>query len=75
VRGGDESLTFAEARDLFGAGQARNRPRAAIESTVPFSLYRYTIAVAWYALHGRHPKFLESTGERGIPLFAALCAG
>ncbi|MFE9868706.1 hypothetical protein ACFYPZ_39775 [Streptomyces sp. NPDC005506] len=48
-------VTFAEARDLLGVGQARNRTRAAVERTVPFGLYCYTITVVWYALHGHHP--------------------
>ncbi|MDJ0347641.1 transposase [Streptomyces sp. H10-C2] len=49
-------VTFAEARDLLGTGQAQNRTRAAVERTVPFGLYCYTITVAWYALHGHHPS-------------------
>ncbi|GAA2461596.1 hypothetical protein ACFPFX_18890 [Streptomyces mauvecolor] len=49
-------VTFAEARDLLGTGQARNRTRHAIERTVPFGLYCYTITVVWYALHGHHPS-------------------
>lgn len=48
-------VTFAEARSLLGAGQAHNRTRAAVERTVPFGLYCYTITVAWYALHGHQP--------------------
>jgi hypothetical protein len=49
-------VTFAEARDLLGAGQAQSRTQAAVERTVPFGLYCYTITVAWYALHGHHPS-------------------
>jgi hypothetical protein len=47
-------VTFAEARHLLGAGQAQGRTRAAVERTVPFGLYCYTITVIWYALHGHH---------------------
>jgi hypothetical protein len=32
-------VTFAEARDLLGTGQAHNRTRHAVERTVPFGLY------------------------------------
>ncbi|MBT2401914.1 hypothetical protein [Streptomyces sp. ISL-100] len=49
-------VTIAEARDLLGAGQAHNRTRRAVERTVPFTLYCYTITVIWYALHGHHPS-------------------
>lgn len=49
-------VTFGEARALLGVGDARNRTRAAIERTVPFGLYRYTITVIWYVLHGHHPR-------------------
>lgn len=57
-------VTFAEARDLLGVGQARNRTRAAVERTVPFGLYCYTITVAWYALHGHHPSDAADRRER-----------
>ncbi|MFE2964362.1 transposase [Streptomyces sp. NPDC059340] len=49
-------VTFAEARDLLGIGQARTRTRAAVERTAPFALYCYTITVVWYALYGHHPS-------------------
>jgi SRSO17 transposase len=57
-------VTFAEARDLLGAGQAQNRTRLAVERTVPFGLYCYTITVAWYALHGHHPRDVAERRER-----------
>ncbi len=38
-------VTFAKARDLLGAGQARSRTRHAVERTVPFAVYCYTITV------------------------------
>ncbi|WP_438289547.1 IS701 family transposase [Streptomyces sp. HUAS TT7] len=49
-------VTFAEARDLLGVGQARNRTRRAVERTVPFGLYCYTITVLWYTRYGHHPN-------------------
>jgi hypothetical protein len=48
-------VTFAEARDLLGVGQARNRTENAVRRTVPFGLYCYSITVIWYTLHGHHP--------------------
>ncbi|MCX4538095.1 transposase [Streptomyces sp. NBC_01669] len=57
-------VTFAEARDLLGVGQAQNRTRLAVERTVPFGLYCYTITVAWYALHGHHPRDVAERRER-----------
>jgi hypothetical protein len=49
-------VTFAEARDLLGVGQARNRTENAVRRTVPFGLYAYSITVLWYTLHGHHPN-------------------
>nr|WP_173264262.1 transposase [Streptomyces pacificus] len=49
-------VTFAEARQVLGVGQARSRTRRAVERTVPFGLYCYTITVIWYTLHGHHPQ-------------------
>ena len=57
-------VTFAEARDLFGAGQAQNRTRTAVERTVPFALYCYTITVVWYTLHGHQPGDVAEYRER-----------
>lgn len=48
-------VTFEEAREHLGAGQARNRVRQAVERTTPFSLYCYTIVVIWYTVHGHAP--------------------
>ncbi|WP_338678377.1 hypothetical protein V1460_04145 [Streptomyces sp. SCSIO 30461] len=55
-------MTFAEARQVLGAGQACSRTRHAIERTVPFGLYCYTITVIWYTLHGHHPH--DTAGHR-----------
>lgn len=57
-------VTFAEARHLLGTGQAHNRTRAAVERTVPFGLYCYTITVAWYALHGHRPGDVAEHRQR-----------
>ncbi|MEF9907138.1 IS701 family transposase [Streptomyces sp. P9-A2] len=57
-------VAFAEARDLLGAGQAHSRTRHAVERTVPFGLYCYTITVVWYTLHGHHPADAAQHRER-----------
>jgi hypothetical protein len=46
---------FWDARHVLGAGQARNRVRAAVERTVPFTMFIYTLIVIWYARHGHDP--------------------
>jgi hypothetical protein len=57
-------VTFAEARELLGTGQAQSRTRHAVQRTVPFGLYCYTITVIWYALHGHHPSDAADRRER-----------
>jgi hypothetical protein len=42
----------------------RPRTRAAVERTVPFGLYCYTITVAWYALHGHQPGDVAEHRQR-----------
>ena len=63
-------VTFGEARDLLGVGQARNRTENAVRRTVPFGLYCYSITVLWYALHGHHPGDAADRRERQ-PWYAA----
>lgn len=45
---------FTDARNVLGAGEARNRARRAVERTVPFALLIHTLIVVWYARHGHH---------------------
>ena len=45
---------FADARNVLGAGEARNRTRRAVERTVPFALLVHTLVINWYARHGHH---------------------
>ena len=40
------------ARNVLGAGEARNRTRLAVERTVPFGMLVHTLIVVWYARHG-----------------------
>jgi hypothetical protein len=43
---------FADARQIIGIGEARNRTRRAVERTVPFGLICFSVVTVWYALHG-----------------------
>jgi DDE superfamily endonuclease len=43
---------FADARQIIGVGEARNRTRRAVERTVPFGLICFSVVTVWYALHG-----------------------
>ena len=45
---------FSDARNILGAGEARNRTRRAVERTVPFALLTSTLIITWYARHGHH---------------------
>jgi hypothetical protein len=50
---------FADARNVLGAGEARNRVRRAVECTVPFALLTHTLIVCWYARHGHDPADID----------------
>ncbi|MBR7827910.1 transposase [Actinospica sp. MGRD01-02] len=74
-------VTFSEAREHLGAGQARNRTENAVRRTVPFGLYCYTITVIWYTLHGHHPADAAARREQSPwytsktePAFADMAA-
>ena len=45
---------FADARNVPGAGEARNRTPRAVERTVPFALLTCTLIIIWYTRHGHH---------------------
>jgi hypothetical protein len=53
-------VAIEDAKQLFGAGQARNRTAAAVERTLPFMLACQAIAVCWYATAGHHPADTEA---------------
>ncbi len=50
---------FADARNVLGAGEARNRVRLAVERTVPFALFVHTLIVLWYARYGHDPAGID----------------
>jgi hypothetical protein len=58
---------FADARNVLGAGEARNRARLAVERTVPFALLVHTLIIIWYTRHGHDPA---DTAARIGPLTA-----
>ena len=47
-------VAIEDAKQITGAGEARNRTPAAVQRTVPFGLITQSLVVAWYALHGDH---------------------
>jgi hypothetical protein len=53
-------VAIEDAKQLFGAGQARNRTAAAVERTIPFMLACQAIAVCWYATAGHYPADAET---------------
>jgi uncharacterized membrane protein (UPF0136 family) len=53
---------FADARQIMGVGEARNRTRRAVERTVPFGLICFSVVTLWYALHGHAPDDVPLTG-------------
>jgi len=44
--------SYTDARNVLGAGEARNRTRLAVERTVPFGMLARTLIVLWYARYG-----------------------
>jgi DDE superfamily endonuclease len=52
-------IAIEDAKQVFGAGQARNRTAAAVERTLPFELACQAAAVTWYATAGHDPADLH----------------
>jgi DDE superfamily endonuclease len=57
-------VAIQDAKQEFGAGQARNRTAGAVRRTVPFQLACQAIAVTWYATAGHHPADVEDRRAR-----------
>ena len=49
-------VAIEDARQIFGAGQARNRTARAVERTVPFQLACQAITTCWYATRRPRPR-------------------
>jgi hypothetical protein len=50
---------FADARNVLGAGETRNRVKLAVQRTVPFALLAHTLIICWYAHHGHDPADID----------------
>jgi hypothetical protein len=61
---------FADARNVLGAGEARNRARRAVERTVPFAMLVHTLVITWYARHG-HDRSDIGTRRAAEPWYTA----
>jgi len=48
-------IAIEDAKQVFGAGQARNRTAGAVRRTIPFQLACQTLAMLWYATAGHDP--------------------
>ena len=48
-----------DSKQIFSAGQARNRTARAVERAIPFQLACQAIAVTWYATAGHDPADVE----------------
>jgi hypothetical protein len=45
-------VSFADAKQITGVGEARNRTRLAVERTVPIGLTTQSLIVVWHTRHG-----------------------
>ncbi len=57
-------VAIQDAKQEFGAGQARNRTAGAVRRTLPFQLACQAIAVTWYATAGHDPADVEDRRAR-----------
>ncbi len=57
-------VAIEDTRQVFGAGQARNRTARAAERTIPFQLACQAITTCWYATAGHHPADTEDHRAR-----------
>jgi hypothetical protein len=57
-------VAFEDAKQIFGAGDARNRKPDAVRRTVPFALACQTLTTAWYATAGHDSADIASRRER-----------
>ncbi len=57
-------VAIEDAKQLFGAGQARNRTARAVRATIPFTLTCQTLAITWYATAGHDPTDVDEHRAR-----------
>ena len=61
-------VAIEDSKQIFGAGQARNRTARAVERVIPFQLACQAIAITWYATAGHDPA--DVRGHRaGAPWY------
>jgi hypothetical protein len=57
-------VAIEDSKQIFAAGQARNRTARAVERAVPFQLARQAITTCWYATAGHDPADVEDHRAR-----------
>jgi hypothetical protein len=57
-------VAIEDSKQIFGAGQARNRTARAVERAIPFQLACQAITITWYATAGHHPADVEDHRTR-----------
>ena len=57
-------MAIEDSKQIFAAGQARNRTARAVERTIPFQLACQAIAVTWYAIAGHNPADVDDHRAR-----------
>ncbi len=57
-------VAIEDSKQIFSAGQARNRTARAVERAIPFQLACQAIAVTWYATAGHDPADVEDHRAR-----------
>jgi hypothetical protein len=53
-------VAIQDSKQIFGAGQARNRTARAVERTVPFEIACQAVTVTWYATAGHTSDDLQA---------------
>ncbi len=57
-------VAIEDSKQIFGAGQARNRTARAVRATIPFTLTCQTLAILWYATTGHEPADIDEHRAR-----------
>jgi DDE superfamily endonuclease len=57
-------VAIFDAKNITGAGEARNRLPAAVERTVPFALFTQSLVIIWYHLAGHSPAITRARRDR-----------
>jgi hypothetical protein len=57
-------VAISDAKNITGAGEARNRVPRAVERAVPFALFTQSIVIIWYHLAGHSPAIARDRRDR-----------